>query len=55
MKKLSSFFKILNKKIDKYDKLATNPFTKPQRIVIVWIEDGNEPPQSNTYERYENN
>ena len=37
--KVSTFFKILNKKIEKYDKMATNPFSQPQSIVIVWIED----------------
>ena len=37
--KVSTFFKILNKKIEKYDKLATNPFTTPQPIVIVWVEN----------------
>ena len=55
MKKISSFFKILNNKINKYDKLATNPFTKPQRIVIVWIEDENKPLPQNIYDNYENN
>lgn len=37
--KVSTFFKILNKKIEKYDRLATNPFTNPQPIVLVWVED----------------
>ena len=37
--KVSTFFKILNKKIEKYDKMATNPFTQPQPIVIIWVED----------------
>ena len=40
--KISSFFKILNKKIEKYDKMATNPFTIPQPIVLVWVEEDNE-------------
>ena len=40
--KISSFFKILNKKIEKYDKMATNPFTIPQAIVLVWVEEDNE-------------
>ena len=35
----SSFFKILNKKIEKYNKMAVNPFTVPQPIVLIWIED----------------
>lgn len=37
--KVSTFFKILNKKIEKYDKIATNPFTQPQPIVLVWVEN----------------
>ena len=40
--KVSTFFKILNKKIEKYDKLATNPFTQPQPIVLIWIENSYE-------------
>ena len=39
--KVSTFFKILNKKIEKYDKMATNPFTIPQPIVLIWVEDSN--------------
>lgn len=37
--KASTFFKILNKKIEKYDKMATNPFTAPQPIVLIWVEE----------------
>ena len=37
--KVSSFFKILNKKIEQYDKMTTNPFSMPQPIVLIWIED----------------
>lgn len=37
--KISAFFKILNKKIEKYNQIAINPFTNPQPIVLVWIED----------------
>ena len=37
--KVSTFFKILNKKIEKYDKIANNPFTIPQPIVLIWVED----------------
>ena len=38
--KLSKFFKILNKKIEKYDKIATNPFKQTNvPITLVWIED----------------
>ena len=37
--KVSTFFKILNRKIEQYDKLASNPFEQPQPIVLIWIED----------------
>ena len=37
--KVSTFFKILNKKIERYDKMASNPFTNPQPVLIVWVED----------------
>ena len=36
---INSFFKILNRKINKYDKLATNPFTDSGRMIIVWVEE----------------
>ena len=26
-------------KIKQYDKMATNPFTDPQSIVVIWVED----------------
>lgn len=37
--KVSTFFKILNKKIEQYDKMATNPFTNPCPIILIWVED----------------
>ena len=40
--KVSSFFKILNRKINKYDKLASNPFLNPRNVIIVWVEDADE-------------
>ena len=40
--KIPAFFKILKNKINKYDKMASNPFTRPQKIVVVWIEDFSE-------------
>ena len=51
--KLSPFFKLLKRKIDMYDKAATNPFTNPQKIVIVWVEDSKESQPENNLE--ENN
>jgi len=41
---LDKFFKILNKKINKYNELAqnsyyTNPFAVNKRITISWVED----------------
>lgn len=37
--KISSFFKILNRKIEKYDNMTSNPFEIPQPIVLIWVED----------------
>ncbi len=41
-----NFFKTLNSKIDKYDKMfmQTNPFSKPIRITLVWVEDDKSEP-----------
>ena len=39
--KVATFFKTLNKKIEKYDKLATNPFIIPQEITLIWVEEEN--------------
>ena len=40
--KFLSFFKLLNKKINKYDKYASNPFSKTNEgITIVWVENNN--------------
>lgn len=36
---IPSFFRFLNRKIEKYDKMASNPFEIPQKIVLIWIED----------------
>ena len=38
---IPTFFRFLNKKIEKYNKIATNPFTVPQPIVLIWVEDNN--------------
>lgn len=39
--KLSGFFKLVKRKINKYDKYAQNPFvnSKPLPITIIWVED----------------
>ena len=31
----------LNKKIEKYDKSSSNPFSVPQPIVLIWVDDNN--------------
>ena len=51
--KISSFFKILNKKIEKYNKMATNPFTIPQPITLVWVD--NEYENSDKYQIEDDN
>ncbi len=38
--KFVKFLKLINKKIEKYDKLAqTNPFMIPRNITVVWVEN----------------
>ncbi len=38
--KFVNFFKILNKKIEKYDKATSNPFKRANMpITLIWIED----------------
>ena len=40
--KFVKFLKLINKKIEKYDKLAqTNPITIPRNITVVCVEDYN--------------
>jgi hypothetical protein len=38
---LSAFFRLVKRKINKYDKYAKNPFksSNPVPITIVWIDD----------------
>ena len=37
---MRSFFRLLNRKIKKYDKAATNPFEAiPLSITLVWVEE----------------
>ena len=40
--KFANFFKILNKKIEQYDKKYSNFFEKPQPIILVWVENFDE-------------
>ena len=42
--KIKGFLKLLNRKINKYDKAASNPFeATPLTITLVWVE--NETPE----------
>lgn len=50
--KASTFFKILNKKIEKYDKMAINPFTIPQPIVLIWVEEDSNDNKSEKTKEY---
>ena len=36
---IPAFFKFLNRKIEKYNKMATNPFLEPQPFVIIWVDE----------------
>lgn len=48
--KIKSFFKLVNRKINKYDKAASNPFEAiPLTITLVWIEEENPAPRNNQY------
>ena len=47
--KVSTFFKILNKKIEKYEKIVTNPFSIPHPIVLIWVEDTDEGAQKSDF------
>ena len=40
--KISSFFKILKRKINKYDKITSNPFLNNKQVIIIWVEDNEE-------------
>jgi len=38
--KFVKFLKLINKKVEKYDKLTqTNPFAIPRHMTIVWVEE----------------
>ena len=41
--RVNTFFKILNRKIEQYEKIVSNPFEKPQPIILIWVEDYIEP------------
>lgn len=48
--KVKSFFKLLNRKIKKYDKAVTNPFEAiPLSITLVWVEEENREKDSERY------
>ena len=49
--KINNFFKILNKKIEWYNKKAINPFTYPHPFAIIWIEES----EDYTSSKYKNN
>lgn len=42
--KISSFFKILKRKINKYDKIASNPFLNNKHVIIIWVEENENAP-----------
>ena len=35
----------MNKKIEQYNRLATNPFTQPQPIILIWVDEEKNWPQ----------
>ena len=45
---INKFFRILNKIIEKYDKMASNPFYNVKiPITLIWIEDQNDSSDKN--------
>ena len=36
---IPAFFRFLNMKIEKYDRVATNPFVEAKSFIIIWIEE----------------
>lgn len=49
--KIPTFFRFLKRKIKEYDKLATNPFTNPQSITIIWVENEETSTNAHSLER----
>lgn len=48
--KVKSFFKLVNQKIKKYDKAASNPFEAiPLKITLVWVEEDKNNNKNNSY------
>ena len=46
--KIKSFFKLVNRKINKYDKAASNPFEAiPFTITLVWVDEEEKQPGGN--------
>ena len=48
--KATTFFKILNRKIEKYDKIASNPFITPKPIILIWVEEDCDVDNDKTFE-----
>ena len=48
--KATTFFKILNRKIEKYDKIASNPFITPKPIILIWVEEDYDADNDKTFE-----
>lgn len=51
--KVKSFFKLLNRKINKYDKAVSNPFeATPLTITLIWVEENNNEKDNNKNQKY---
>lgn len=46
---IPTFFRFLNKKIEQYDKMATNPFIEPCPFIIIWVEEKEEFNEENDF------
>ena len=49
---IPNFFRILNNKIEQYNQMAVNPFTNPQPIVLIWVEEETEQDNNNINKQY---
>ncbi len=49
--KIPTFFRFLNKKIEKYDRLATNPFITPKPVTLIWVSEEDNPKDERFWEQ----
>ena len=40
--KLVNFFRLLKRKVNKYDYCLPNPFSQPHPVTVIWVENQTE-------------